>query len=384
MYRRLDTRETLQVLGLMSGTSLDGLDLCLAEVSNRNGQVDATVKYFASYAFDADYREMLARVIARGGAEDICRANFDTGRQYMGLIERFLDSYSIQPDKIDLIGSHGQTIWHIDGHSTLQIGEASLLAEALQLPVISDFRVRDIAAGGSGAPLVPFVDYLIFRKYQKNLLVLNIGGIANFTIIPRKAHSVADIYALDSGPGNSLIDIAVTIYTGGKKTFDEGGCFARQGRIRRKILTELMAHPYISRPCPKSTGREVFGREMVIQLIEQYRIEANAFPDLIATLTRFTAEAIYDNYRRFFRDSHPLDELVISGGGAQNPVIVKHLKNLFQGVKIANITEYGIPAGAKEALAFAILAACRVWDIPGNVPNVTGADHPVVLGKLTV
>lgn len=373
----------LNVLGLMSGTSMDGLDICLVEVKRSGSEIDARIEHYASYLYPIDYRERLLQLPVANTAE-ICRMNFDITRKYGDFIQRFLDKFQLSSDDFQLIGSHGQTVWHIHRNSTLQIGEASVLAERFNVPVVSDFRVRDVAAGGSGAPLVPFIDYLLFKKYQKNLLVLNIGGIANFTLVPYNAISVDDIHALDTGPGNSLIDIVVQLASKGELTYDKDGEIAKKGQVRRDILEYLLDHSYIKAPLPKSTGREVFGKDLVIEVIRKFNIADNDYPDLIATVTRFTAESIFFNYRQFFEKHYPLDEIIISGGGADNPVLISYLAELFENVPVNRTDKYGVGSEEKEAFAFAVLAAVSVWGIADNVPKVTGADHPVILGKITL
>lgn len=380
---KLYKKNTLNVLGLMSGTSIDGLDVCLSEIKRISTDVKASIIHFSSYPYSKVFKSFLMGSLS-GTSKKICHANFEITRKWTEMIKVFLAENNLSMSDIDLIGSHGQTIWHIHGDSTLQIGEASVLAEEFKVPVVSDFRVRDVAAGGSGAPLVPYVDYLLFKDYRRMLLILNIGGIANFTIVPKDAKLVDDIYALDTGPGVALIDAAAFIATDGEMTFDRDGKLAKNGKIREDILNNLMKHPYIKSPMPKSTGREVFCDHFVEEMIKSYHLNKENLCDLVATLTRFTAEAIYSNYEQFFAEKYPLDEIIVSGGGANNPVIIQHLKESFSGVEISRVDDYGINTDAKEAFAFAILAAHTIWGQAGNVPNVTGAKHPVVLGKITL
>ncbi|MDD5765616.1 MAG: anhydro-N-acetylmuramic acid kinase, partial [Candidatus Marinimicrobia bacterium] len=254
----LAKKDKLNVLGLMSGSSMDGLDLCLTEIYRVLDGIDAKIIKFTTIPYSREFRAALASLLT-GNTETICHMNFEIGRIWTEMIRQFFKQIGISEKEIDLIGSHGQTVWHIHDDSTLQIGEASLFVEEFRIPVIADFRVRDIAAGGSGAPLVPIVDYFMFRKYRKTYLILNLGGIANFTIIPSNARSVDDIYALDTGPGNSLIDLATSIYTAGEMNYDRDGKIAASSKEIPEILTELMHHPYLQQPLPKSTGREVFG-----------------------------------------------------------------------------------------------------------------------------
>jgi len=378
----LHKKDKLVALGLMSGTSMDGLDICQVEIIRKGKDLDANMINFASYQYDPKFKNYIEDKLT-GQTQDICRANFDISRQWSKMVERFFKENNIDKSVIDVIGSHGQTIWHEHGHSTLQIGEPAVLAEDLEIPVIADFRVNDVAAGGSGAPLVPFIDYLWFNKYSKTFLLLNIGGIANFTIIPENAQSNQDIYALDTGPGNGLIDGAISLATQGKLTYDRDGKWAKAGKIDLELLEDLHNNPYFEKSLPKSTGKEVFGSQFVKSLVEKYGIKTRQdFQNLIATLTRFTAETIFKGYKQFFADQYELDEIVVSGGGARNPLIMQYLKELFEDVEFSSPHKYNLDIDAKESLAFAMLAALRVWEIPANVPNATGADRSVMLGKI--
>jgi len=375
-------KKSLQVIGLMSGTSMDGLDICLAHIVRQQNQIKGQLLKYQSLPYTLRFSQYLQGLV-NSQTEAICQANFRIAREWSSLIKRFLQNETIDASQLDLIGSHGQTIWHQDKDSTLQIGEAAQLAEDLQLPVVSDFRVRDIAAGGSGAPLIPYIDYILFKDIDKTVLLLNIGGIANFTILPAGLGGVKDIYALDTGPGNALIDATAQIISQGEQPFDKDGQYARQGQINKEILQDLQKHPYLDAPLPKSTGKEVFGTQFVHKIIKKYQLETQSeLLDLIATFTYFTAVTIHSQYEKFF-SQYPLDEIIVSGGGANNPVLMQYLKNLFKAVKFIPPEQYGINADAKEAFAFALLAAHRIWGIPANVPNATGARHPVVLGKIT-
>jgi len=371
----------IRVIGLMSGTSLDGLDICLAEISLHNGKINAEQKYFCSYTYPTLLQQNIKRAI-NGKAVDICHWNFKLGEIWSDYIQDFLNKNNIDKKSIDLIGSHGQTIWHIHKDSTLQIGEPSVISERIGIPVVADFRTRDIVAGGSGAPLVPIIDYYLLKNEHKTRIALNIGGMANFTIIPANVDSIDNVWALDTGPGNVLINIATEMYSNGKMAYDKNGEIAKQGKISHELLEHLLNHPYIKMDMPKSTGREEFGKNYFDKLIKKFNIDHEILPDMIATLTKFTALAIRSNYEQFFINKFPADELIVSGGGAQNPVIMSHLQELFKDCKVYNSEELGIDSDAKEALAFAILAALYVWQIPGNIPNVTGAGKQVILGKL--
>jgi anhydro-N-acetylmuramic acid kinase len=283
---------------------------------------------------------------------------------------------------VDVIGSHGQTAYHIDTpaeHATLQIGEAAAIAEMTGCLVVSDFRARDIAAGGTGAPLVPFADFVMFRHPKKIRAMQNIGGIANLTVL---APSIDDVIAFDSGPGNGLIDEAVRLATDGKMHYDKDGELARNGRVDRALLEELLALPYFTQSPPKTTGKEYFGREFVRGLVaENPRMRME---DLVATLTALTGESIARAYERFVFPKYGVEEIYVSGGGARNPVVMAHLAQRLAPRPVKTTDELGMPADAKEAAAFAILANQTICGKTSNVPSATGASHPVILGRITL
>jgi len=359
------------VAGLMSGTSADGIDVALVEIRGRRFRViDCwTVPY---------PRRVRRAVLEARTVADIARLHFLLGELYAAAVAR-------GPRRPDLVASHGQTVHH-EGRpvkflgrrvaSTLQIGSAAVIAERLGVAVVSDFRPRDIAAGGQGAPLVPYVDYLLFRHPRRGRVALNIGGIANITAIPPAA-APTEVLAFDTGPGNMVIDALASKATGGRLTYDRNGRLAARGRINRQLLHELAREPYFRRKPPKSAGREQFGENFVKRLL------AGGFPleDLIATVTALTAVSVADAIRRFV--PFAVDEMIVSGGGAHNPQIMKHLAALLPGVAIATSADFGIDVDAKEAIAFALLGYETWRRRPANLPSATGAAHPVILGDIT-
>jgi anhydro-N-acetylmuramic acid kinase len=274
-----------------------------------------------------------------------------------------------------LIGCHGQTIYHEGGRNTLQLGEPAVLAERTGVPVVSNFRARDIAAGGQGAPLVPFVDYLLFRHARRRRVALNIGGIGNITVIPAGA-AQQDVTAFDTGPGNMVIDALAREYTGGKLNCDRGGRIAESGMVNRALLDELLRDPYYRRRSPKSAGREQYGAHFVARM----KRSGSSLPDLIATATVLTAATVAIGIG-------PVDgatDLIVSGGGVHNPQIMGHLAAFLPDAAISTSTDHGIDADAKEAIAFAVLAH-RTWTRrPSNLPSATGANGPRVLGSITL
>jgi anhydro-N-acetylmuramic acid kinase len=351
----------VRVAGVMSGTSLDGIDVAIVDIHHRRV---STVGFQSTPYSEGVRRAILDVSNAATTTGAISRLNFRLGELYARAVQRACRRYG----PVALIGCHGQTIYHQGGASTLQIGEASVIAERTGVPVVSDFRTRDIAAGGQGAPLVPFVDCLLFRHTRRTRIALNIGGIANFTVIPSGI-------AFDTGPGNMVIDALTREYTHGRQNFDRGGRIAAQGKLNRPLLDDLLADPYYRKKPPKSAGREQYGAEFIARLKQT----SLPLPDLIATATVLTAATIAKAAAPFAPA-----ELIVSGGGAHNPQILSHLAAFLPGAAVATSADYGIDVDAKEAIAFAILAY-RTWRRkPSNLPSATGARHPVILGAINL
>jgi anhydro-N-acetylmuramic acid kinase len=350
----------MRVAGVMSGTSLDGIDVAIVEIRGRRiGTIG-----FQSTPYSKEARRAILGVSnTTTTTREVSRLNFRLGELYARAILRACRSYG----PVELIGCHGQTIYHEGGASTLQIGEAAVIAERTGVPVVSDFRPRDIAAGGQGAPLVPFVDRFLFGRSRRTRVALNIGGIANLTVIPAGV-------AFDTGPGNMAIDALARELTGGRQQFDRDGRIAARGNVHRPLLDGLLADPYYRRKPPKSAGREQYGAEFVARLKQT----GLPLPDLIATATVLTAATIARAVAPFAPSG-----LIVSGGGAHNPQILAHLAAYLPGVAMATSADYGIDVDAKEAIAFAVLAYQTWHRRPSNVPSATGARRPVVLGKIT-
>jgi anhydro-N-acetylmuramic acid kinase len=374
----------MRVAGIMSGTSLDGIDVALVEI--RGGRFTTLAARTTPYP-PAVRQALLAVSNAVAHIGQVARLNFLLGELYAGALKATCRRAEIPLGSIQLIGCHGQTIFH-QGEpvkflgrrvaSTFQIGEAAVLAERTGIPVVNDFRPRDIACGGRGAPLVPLVDYVLFRHRRLGRVALNIGGIANLTAIPPAARP-GDVIAFDTGPGNMIIDQLVTRATEGRRTFDRGGRWARRGRVNHALLDKLLADPFYWAKPPKTAGREQYGAEFVKRLVAA-RL---SFADLIATATAFTAATVAAGIARFVSPRMRVDELIVSGGGAHNPEIMGHLAALLPGVAVATSADYGIDIDAKEAIAFAVLA-CQTWRRrPGNLPSATGARRAAVLGRIT-
>lgn len=377
----------MRVAGLMSGTSLDGIDVAIVEISGRGWAKRIRTLAFRTVPYPEDVRQAILSVSnAATHTATISRLNFLLGELYAEALRFTARRARIPLDSIQLIGSHGQTIFHEGAPvkylgrriaSTLQIGEAAVLAERTGIPVVADFRPRDIAAGGRGAPLVPYVDYMLFRHRKLGRVALNIGGIANITAIPPSA-GPEDVIAFDTGPGNMVVDALARRYTKGRWSYDRGGRLAARGHVNRELLDRLLKDPYFRQPPPKTAGREQYGAEFVERLLQT----GLSLLDLIATCTAFTAAAVATGIERFVRPRMPVDELIVSGGGVHNRQMMAQLAAFLPGVSLATSTDYGVDADAKEAIAFAVLAYETWHRRPANLPSATGARRAVVLGKI--
>ena len=377
----LSNKSNLRVAGLMSGTSADGIDVAIIDY----GKTGIEVLAFGTFPYPPALRKLIFKLFDPDTAriEEITHANFAAGEVFAEALRHLCKKSKIGLSSIDVIGSHGQTIYHNPKgtrfgnkllRSTLQIGEPCVIAQRTGITTVADFRTADIAAGGQGAPLVPFADYILFGHKRKNRVIQNIGGIANLTWLGAGG-TANDIIAFDTGPGNMIIDALVNMGTGGKKKYDVDGRLAAAGSIDESLLKDLMKHKYLSKRPPKTTGREEFGLQFTKRFFKQKN-----FNDLVATATAFTAKSIAAAYRAFLPDKP--DEIILCGGGSRNPVLVKMLGEYAAPARILIMDELGIDADAKEAISFAILAACTIKGIPNNVPSATGAKKPVVLGKI--
>ena len=313
--------------------------------------------------------------------------NFCLGEWFAEAVVRLCAEADVDMGSVDAVGSHGQTVWHrppVGGRrgATLQLGDAATIAERTGIAVVSDFRTRDVAAGGQGAPLVPWVDQLLFSVSDRARALQNIGGIGNVTRVPPRG-SNETVFAFDTGPGNALIDAAVEIATDGKLTFDRDGKLAARGTVDHDLLADLLRHPFFAAEPPKSTGREEFGRPFVARMVEVLQPEGDAdWMELIATLTELTARTIADSYRAWLIPLG-LDEVVLTGGGARNPTLVRRITELLAPLRVIDGAALGVDPEAKEAVAFALLAWAHLRGIPANLPSATGAAGPRVLGSLT-
>lgn len=361
----------MRVAGIMSGTSLDGIDVAIVDI--QRGRISTVAFHTTPYS-----KAVRDAILSVSNAGSISRLNFALGELYARALLETCRLSGVPLQSIQLIGSHGQTIYHQSGVSTLQIGEASVIAERTGIAVVNDFRTRDIAAGGQGAPLVPFVDYLLFRDRRRGRIALNIGGIANVTALPARAKP-EDVIAFDTGPGNMVIDALMRENTHGRQQYDRNGRIASKGKVNSALLEDLMRDPYYKAKPPKSAGREQYGAEFL------ERLKAYGLPlaDLIATATVLTAATIALGIQKFILPKMRIQELIVSGGGAHNRTMMAHISGFMPDLALAYSDDYGISTDAKEAIAFAMLAYETQHRRPSNLPSATGARHPVILGKMT-
>lgn len=376
-------------LGLMSGTSVDGVDAALVELRGPAQQPRTRLLAFVSHPYPPAIRERLLHV-ATGEpttAGAISQINFLLGEFFAEAALRACRRAGISPGRLAVIGSHGQTIYHQGARtleagrrisSTLQIAEPAVIAEKTGVPVVADFRTADMAAGGQGAPLVPMVDYLLLRDDREGRVALNIGGIANITVIPADARP-EEVFGFDTGPGNMVIDALVRHSTKGRKSYDAGGRLAARGKVIEPLLARLVSLRYFQRTPPKSAGREQFGELFVKEFFLKRRAKHE---DLLRTATELTARTIAQALERFVFPRVKVHRLIVSGGGAHNRLLVSRLGELLPNLSVDLSDKHGLPVDAKEAIAFAVLADRTLHGLPGNLPSVTGARQPVVLGKL--
>jgi len=381
------------VLGLMSGTSADGIDVALARISGAPPHLHPKLLGHTSNKFPSALRKEILRVAEQRPitAGELSQLNFRLGEVFAEAALAACRKFRVSPKRIALIGSHGQTIFHQGNParylsrptaSTLQIGEPSIIAARTGITTVGDFRPADIALGGQGAPLVPYADYLLYRHEKLGRVSLNLGGIANITVIPAAAKP-EQILAFDTGPSNMVIDALVAHFSRGRKRFDKNARIAQTGRSIPALLDELLRDPYLKLAPPKSTGREYYGHaylKKVLALGKTHRAEP---ADLIRAATIFTALSVVDALNRFVLPKTKIHQLIVSGGGARNPLLVAQLSAALSGIEILPSASFGIPEDAKEAFAFALLAYESFHRGPGNLPSATGAHGPAILGKIS-
>lgn len=368
------------VVGLMSGTSLDGISAAVARFSDSSDdRIDVELLAFTSRSYSPTQRARLNAALGGGTPSEYCRLNFDLGGWLADAAIQVIAEAGVARDDIAAVASHGQTIWHEPGHSTWQTGEAAVIAERTGLNVVSDFRVRDVAAGGQGAPLVPIADAMLFASGASWRGLQNLGGIGNITVVPPHGE-IEGVRAFDTGPGVAVID-GVTHALHPELSYDVDGKLAAAGKPRIDIVDELLRAPYFASPPPKSTGRELFNSDYVTRLISRARADGASDEDIIATAVQLTARSIGDAYRRFVPE--PMAEVLVSGGGAKNPALFTAIEKAAAPIRVRHFDEVYFDGEAKEAVAFALLGYLFVKNRPGNVPTATGARGQRILGKLT-
>ena len=366
----------------MSGTSVDGIDAAVVDATSEGDALKAKLLGYVESSIDERLRQRIHALFdpEHGRTSEVCEVNVLLGEAFAEAAANALRQTGV---RADLIASHGQTVWHEvePGHtrSTLQLAEPSVIAERLGVTTVADFRPRDIAAGGQGAPLASWGDALLFGHPRLSRAVQNIGGIGNVTWVPPGGQWEA-MLAFDTGPGNALIDHAAWRFSGGMQRFDADGALAGSGRVDDALLGELLAQPYFPRQPPKSTGRELFGAQFVDPFIDRALSRGLHPSDVVATLTAFTAHSIADQYRRFL-PGRP-DEVVIGGGGSRNPVLMRLLSELLDPSQIRMHEDFGLPSVGREAFYFALMGYEALHGRPNTVPSCTGARHAVVMGKL--
>lgn len=379
-------------IGLMSGTSADGVDAALIRISGYGVQTRVQQIGFSFLPFEKPVRDRILALAGgdEGGAREVCQMAFLLGDLYAQACLRVCADTGIDPREIDFVGCHGQTVYHIPKaqdylgrpiRGTLQIGEASVICEKLGCPAVSDFRVRDMAAGGLGAPLVPYTEFLLYRSDSLNVALQNIGGIGNITLLP-KSCSMDQVVAFDTGPGNMVMDALTAQLTSGGQSYDDGGRLAAKGTVRQPLLDWMLRDSYLQQQPPKTTGRERYGAAYVSVLLEEASRLKISLTDTLATATRFTAECIRVAVERFC--SPRPDRLIVGGGGSLNPTLMAHIRDCLPGCQVMVNEDLGLDSNAKEAVAFAVLANEALFASCNNAPSATGAAHPVVMGKISL
>lgn len=379
------------ILGLMSGTSCDGLDMALTEISGVGAQ--SKLKLIAASTIEYSPAVKTALNETLNGKSDsalgLSQLNFYLAEVWAEIIASFISEHKMHKQQIDAIGSHGQTIWHqpmaLDFYgktirSTLQLGDPSVLAQLTGIPVVGDFRVADVALGGQGAPLIPYFDWVYFSRFKQNILALNIGGISNFTLIPADA-DFNKVTAFDCGPGNMLIDGAMQELFGRK--FDRDGQVALKGNLNDQLFEYIKAKDsFVNQQPPKSTGREHYNRDFLKNILETAKVLNLTHEDITHTISFYSSWAIYENYINYIASAQQIETIAVGGGGAKNNFLMDNLKTLFDPAEVLPVRDFGLSEEYKEAMGFALLANETLLGRSSNVKRVTGAQRPAVLGKI--
>jgi anhydro-N-acetylmuramic acid kinase len=373
-------------VGLMSGTSLDGIDAALVEIEHSGLETKVHLLHFETLPYKAEEREQILQLCSptTSSVDEICRMNVYLGRKMAEAALKVINNAGKTAQQVDFISSHGQTIYHMpEQHATLQIGELAIIAEESGCLTIGDFRPNDMAAGGQGAPLVPYVDFLLFSSNEKGRILINIGGIGNMSVLPANAQ-VDQVIAFDTGPGNMLIDAMVQMGTNGELSYDDGGDIAARGKVCQEWLEQIVSDDrYVSQPPPKSTGRELYSMVMAKKLRQEGLTRQLSFEDIVATVTHYTIQSIVINIKNYIDPNYDIQEVLVGGGGVHNKVLMRGLQSQLK-QKVSSMEELNFSSDAKEAIAFAILGNEFIHGHPNNLPTATGANRPVVMGKLVM
>ncbi|OKP98187.1 anhydro-N-acetylmuramic acid kinase [Paenibacillus sp. P46E] len=380
------------VVGLMSGTSLDGIDAAIVSIEGSGLQAEVKLLHYYSTPYDEELRERLKELctVQHSSVDLVCGMNVYLAERFAEAAIEAVSSAGMVMEEIDLISSHGQTVWHIpqpDIHdpylvrSTLQLGDLSVLAKRTGCAVVGDFRPADMAVGGQGAPLAPYGDLILYRDPGRGRLLQNVGGIGNCTALPPAAEP-EDVFAFDTGPGNMVIDQVVYLLSGGERSYDDGGTWAMQGIVDWILVEEMMQHPYFGLQPPKSTGREVFGKAYAENFAAKARERSLADADIVATATAFTARTIAEGYNRYVFPLCRIDEVIVSGGGAHNAALLDMLQAMLPDQKVLTSGNLGYNDDAKEAIIFALLGNDFMHGVANNLPSATGAERQTIMGKL--
>lgn len=391
IIQELKDKQERHIIGLMSGTSCDGLDIARIRISGQELDTHFQLLNSATFPYSHKQKQYLLKLLQSDNVhfKDLSQLNFYLPKIWNGMIRSFMEQNKLNNTDVDLIASHGQTIWHepvpdfyIDRTiaSTLQLGDPAVLAQLSGVPVIGDFRVADVALGGQGAPLIPYFDWIHFSRYKRNILAVNIGGISNLTSIPANGN-FQKVRAFDCGPGNMLIDAMTLNYF--NNAFDRDGLIARGGHSNPDFLQFLKDNdPFLKQSPPKSTGRELYGKNYIKQIEAKTQKLKLSAEDVLHNLTEYTAFSIFDHYQRFIKPDTAADLVLIGGGGVQNTFLMERLGHYFKGVELTTVDQYGLDSDFKEAIGFAVLANETINGLGSNIPAATGASRRAILGKI--
>lgn len=388
IYKGKKQREYFRVIGILSGTSVDGIDVVSIKIFDKHKIFKIVVEDSYTYYIPSKIRKAILKNsdVKIAKIDEICRLNVIVGNLFADAITKFCKRNHFKKKNIDIIGSHGQTIHHLPklkhylGYkikSTMQIGDPSVIANLTGIITAGDFRIADCSLGGDGAPLVPYLDYKLFTHKKSNRILLNIGGISNLTVLPANCNK-DEVTAFDTGPGNMLMDLLAQKYF--LKPYDTDSKIASKGKVHNGLLSFLCSDSYLFQKPPKSTGREYYGENFLKILEKKFKLVSSE--DKMRTVLEFTTYSIHFNYSKYIRTKIHIDEMLVSGGGAKNPLLLSRLKSYFRGVRIKKINQYGITVDNKEAVLFALLAYECMKNRSANMPSVTGSKGNVILGKI--